>query len=102
MTEILEVIQKHWGIILSVAGLIASLFWLKLDSRYAKKQSLTDLTHRVTVIEHEIKHLPSAKDVSDLRVAIVEMNGETKALSTEVKGLSHQVALLLEKEVTQK
>lgn len=36
MTEILEVIQKHWGIILTISGLIASLFWLKLDSRYAK------------------------------------------------------------------
>ncbi|MFZ7107895.1 DUF2730 family protein [Avibacterium avium] len=99
MTEILEVIQKHWGIILTIAGLIASLFWLKLDSRYAKKHSLTELSQRVTDVENEMRHLPSAKDVSDLRIALVEMKGEAKELRAETKMLRHLVGLLTEKEV---
>lgn len=37
MNDILDIIRQHWGIILTTAGLIASVFWLKMDSRYAKK-----------------------------------------------------------------
>ncbi|WKS99778.1 DUF2730 domain-containing protein [Gallibacterium salpingitidis] len=99
MTEVLEVIQRHWGIILSVAGLLASLFWLKLDSRYAKKSSINDLDQRVSSIETEVRHLPSAKDVSELRIALVEMKGEAKELRAETKMLRHLVGLLTEKEV---
>ncbi|HDR1360591.1 DUF2730 domain-containing protein [Pasteurella multocida subsp. multocida] len=99
MMEILEIIKQHWGIILTIAGLLASVFWLKMDSRYAKKTAINDLEQRVTEIESEVKHLPSAKDVTELRVALVEMKGEAKELRTETKMLRHLVALLTEKEV---
>lgn len=99
MTEVLEVIQRHWGIILSIAGLLASIFWLKLDSRYAKKSSISDLDQRMSNIETEVRHLPSAKDVSELRIALVEMKGEAKELRAETKMLRHLVGLLTEKEV---
>ncbi|MEB4525455.1 DUF2730 family protein [Pasteurella multocida] len=99
MMEILEIIKQHWGIILTIAGLLASVFWLKMDSRYAKKTAINDLEQRVTEIQSEVKHLPSAKDVTELRVALVEMKGEAKELRTETKMLRHLVALLTEKEV---
>ncbi|HEA3248410.1 DUF2730 domain-containing protein [Pasteurella multocida] len=99
MIEILEIIKQHWGIILTIAGLLASVFWLKMDSRYAKKTAINALEQRVTDIESEVKHLPSAKDVTELRVALVEMKGEAKELRTETKMLRHLVALLTEKEV---
>lgn len=99
MMEILEIIKQHWNIILTIAGLLASVFWLKIDSRYAKKTAINTLEQRVTDIESEVKHLPSAKDVTELRVALVEMKGEAKELRTETKMLRHLVALLTEKEV---
>ena len=109
MIEILNTLKAHWNIILTLAGLLASVFWIKMDSRYVKKNDFAELretvgktTSRLGAIENELLHLPSAKDVSDLRIAVVEMKGETKALRTEVKGLAHQVQLLIEKEVTKK
>ncbi|HDR1022138.1 TPA: DUF2730 family protein [Pasteurella multocida] len=107
MIEILEIIKQHWGIILTIAGLLASVFWLKMDSRYVKKSDFNELrnelsgtTQKVGEIENEILHLPSSKNVTDLRLAVVEMKGETKELRAEVRGLTHQVRLLIEKEVT--
>ena len=109
MIEVLDTLTAHWGIILTLAGLLASVFWLKMDSRYVKKSDFSELketvtktTHRVDEVENELLHLPSSKDVTDLRIAVVEMKGETQALRTEVKGLSHQVQLLIEKEVSKK
>lgn len=106
MNDILDVLRQHWGIILTLAGLLASVFWLKMDSRYARKTDIAEMksqlnntSHRVDAIENELLHLPSSKDVTDLRLAVVEMKGETQALRTEVKGLTHQVRLLIEKEV---
>lgn len=64
-----------------------------------KKTSINELAQRVTHIEEEIRHLPSANDVTELRVALVEMKGEAKELRTETKMLRHLVALLTEKEV---
>ncbi|MFY1027131.1 hypothetical protein B0186_00445 [Canicola haemoglobinophilus] len=109
MMDILTILKAHWGIILTLAGLLASVFWLKMDSRYVKKSDFSALreevnktNHRVDEIDNELLHLPSAKDVTDLRIAVVEMKGETQALRTEVKGLAHQVQLLIEKEVSKK
>ncbi|MDP8039670.1 MULTISPECIES: DUF2730 family protein [Pasteurellaceae] len=68
-----------------------------------KKGDISDLHHRVTKIEDSLQHLPSSKDFNDLKLAVTEMNGETKAFHTEVKaevkGLSRLVGLLVEKEV---
>ncbi|EJS85462.1 hypothetical protein AAUPMB_20647, partial [Pasteurella multocida subsp. multocida str. Anand1_buffalo] len=38
MIEVLDTLKAHWGIILTLAGLLASVFWLKMDSRYVKKK----------------------------------------------------------------
>lgn len=99
IAEFLEALRVHWGIILTVAGLIASVFWLKMDSRYAKKGDVHELEVRIGNAENAISHLPSANDINDLRVALVEMKGEAKELRAETKILRHQVGLLLEAKV---
>ncbi|QOF67433.1 DUF2730 family protein [Actinobacillus sp. GY-402] len=99
MMDILDAIRQHWGIILTISGLIASVFWLKMDSRYAKKSDIADLSERLGSIEDEVRHLPNAKDVTDLRIALIEMKGETKELRAETKIFRHLVNLLTEKEV---
>lgn len=37
MMEIIAFIQKNWSIIATLFGVIGTLFWLKMDSKYAKK-----------------------------------------------------------------
>nr|WP_241879123.1 DUF2730 family protein [Psychrobacter sp. PraFG1]UNK05826.1 DUF2730 domain-containing protein [Psychrobacter sp. PraFG1] len=58
-----------------------------------------EVENRVDKVEQDLQHLPSAKDVVALQVAIKEMRGETYALRSSIKGLSRLVDLLVEKEV---
>lgn len=109
MLEIIEFIQKYWGILLGVFGLVGTSFWLKADSKYAKKSDLSalnDITkqndHRLTQLETKVDNLPSAQDVAKLQVLMTEIKGETKATTAELKALGHQVGLLLEAKVLNK
>lgn len=106
MLEIISFVQKHWTILVTVMGLVATLFWLKADSKYAKKADLAQLgeavkanEHRVTQLETKVENLPTAQDVANLQVLMTEIKGETKATTAELKALGHQVGLLLEAKV---
>ncbi|WP_227718406.1 DUF2730 domain-containing protein [Pasteurella multocida] len=37
MIEVLDTLKAHWGIILTLAGLLASVFWLKWTAAMSKK-----------------------------------------------------------------
>lgn len=109
VVEVLAVIKEHWTIILTIVGVLVSLLWLKLDSRYAKKSDVGEIKDEVEnindklqALEGDIKHLPSARDVTEMRIALTEMKGESQVLRTSIKSLSHQVSLLVEKEVSKK
>lgn len=106
MLDALSVLKQHWSIILTLSGLLATAFWLKLDSRYAKKTDIAELKKNINqnksdvqAIKNELQHIPSPKDITDLRLVVAEMKGESRLLRSEIKGLSHQVGLLLEKEI---
>ena len=106
MLEMMTFIQKHWQIVMTVFGLVITLFWLKADSKYAKKADLAQLgesvkanEHRVTQLETKVENLPTAQDVANLQVLMTEIKGETKATTAELKALGHQVGLLLEAKV---
>ena len=44
MMEIISFIQKNWSIIATLFGVIGTLFWLKMDSKYAKKSDVYALS----------------------------------------------------------
>lgn len=109
MLEIIDFIQKYWGILLTLIGLFATAFWLKADSKYAKKSDLAHLAdtvksndHRVTQLETKVDNLPTAQDFAQLQVLMTEIKGETKSTNTQMQGISHQVGLLLEAKVIHK
>ncbi|MBE2896753.1 DUF2730 family protein [Pasteurellaceae bacterium HPA106] len=104
--DIIDVVLKHWGIILSFAGFVGFVVRLTMDSKYLKREeihplktTINDNAHRVDKVEMELKNLPNATDLAELRVLIMQMTGKSEAIATEVRGLSHQVQLLLEKEL---
>ncbi|UNK05826.2 DUF2730 family protein [Psychrobacter raelei] len=110
MRQIFEYITAHWAVFLTLCGTISSIIYLILDARYARKIEIKkgldylqlkfdEVENRVDKVEQDLQHLPSAKDVVALQVAIKEMRGETYALRSSIKGLSRLVDLLVEKEV---
>ncbi|THA21148.1 DUF2730 domain-containing protein [Histophilus somni] len=106
MLDIISFIQKYWQILMTILGLVVTLFWLKADSKYAKKSDLAAVRsdvqaneHRVTTLENRLDSLPTTEDVANLKVLMTEIKGETKATTAELKALSHQVGLLIEAKV---
>lgn len=110
MQPIIDYITGNWAIFLTVCGTVGSVIYLILDTRYARKFTITEglddlhnkfnaVENRVDKVEQELQHLPNAKDVAELNGAIRDMKGETTALRSSIKGLSRLVDLLVEKEV---
>ncbi|MCR1838646.1 DUF2730 family protein [Rodentibacter caecimuris] len=107
MIEIFEFIQKHWAIVVTIGGAVWTYFWLTMDSKYARKSDVADLRKAIesnekslSEVKGELRHLPTSQDVSELRILITEMKGKSDVLNTNIKSLNHQVALLIEKEVS--
>lgn len=107
MLETLEFIQKHWAIVVGIGGGVWTYFWLTMDSKYARKSDVADLRKAIEAnekslseVKGELRHLPTSQDVSELRILITEMKGKSDVLNTNIKSLNHQVALLIEKEVS--
>ncbi len=103
MIETLNTLKAHWGMFLTLSGVLASLFWLKLDSRYAKKNEITQLLEvtkshesRITAVETKIENLPTAVDMERLKTLVTDVKGDTKATSKQVDSISHQLGLLIE------
>ncbi|MDN5619246.1 MAG: DUF2730 domain-containing protein [Psychrobacter sp.] len=110
MQPIIDYITGNWAIFLTACGTIGSVIYLVLDTRYARKATITEglddlhnkfnaVEDRVDKVEQELQHLPSARDVAALQGAIRDMKGETSALHTSIKGLSRLVDLLVKKEI---
>lgn len=109
MLEIIDFLQKYWGILLTLIGLFATGFWLKADSEYAKKsdlaqigESVKDNEHRITQLETKVDNLPTSHDFAQLQVLMTEIKGETKSTNAQVQGIGHQVGVLIEAKVLYK
>lgn len=106
MMEIIAFIQKNWSIIATLFGVIGTLFWLKMDSKYAKKSDVYALQdsiekndERLTRMEIKVGELPTAKDFAALQNLMTKIEGETKATNTALNSISRQTSLLLEDKV---
>ncbi|MGZ3081271.1 DUF2730 domain-containing protein [[Haemophilus] ducreyi] len=109
MMEIIIFIQKNWSIIATVFGVIGTLFWLKMDSKYAKKSDMFSLQdsiekndERLTKMEIKVDNLPTAKDFAALEKLMTKIEGESKATNATLSAISHQTGLLLEDKVLNK
>lgn len=106
MSEILEFLRTHFAIISTIIGLVGGAFWLKMDSKYAKKAEVSSLSEvvehydrRLTQLETKVDNLPTAQDVARLEILMTEVRGETQTTNAKMTAMSHQVGLLLEAKV---
>lgn len=103
MFELWDFFRSNFGVISTLVAIIAGAFWLKLDSKYAKKNDvgqLIDLAksheNRLTALENKVENLPSAVDMERLKTLVTDVKGDTKATGKQVDSISHQLGLLLE------
>lgn len=101
--EVFEFIRANFGVLSTLTAIIAGAFWLKMDSKYAKKNDLGQLLEiakindgRLTVLETKVENLPSAVEMEKLKTLVTDVKGDTKATSKQVDSISYQLGLLLE------
>ena len=104
--ELLEFIQKHWGLVVTVMGSVWAGVKLSMDSKYPKRteieairKNIDEVEQRLTKVEDTLEHLPTKEDLSTLRILMTEIKGETNTTNARLATLSHQVALLIEERV---
>lgn len=104
--ELLEFIQKHWGLVVTVVGSVWAGVKLSMDSKYPKRseidairKNIDEVEQRLTKVEDMLEHMPTKEDLSALKILMTEIKGETNTTNARLSTLSHQVALLIEERV---
>nr|DAK08464.1 MAG TPA: Protein of unknown function (DUF2730) [Bacteriophage sp.] len=106
MMDLLEFIQKHWGLVATVIGSVWAGMKLSMDSKYPKRSEIDEIRknidqveQRLTKVEDTLEHMPTKEDLSALKILMTEIKGDTNTTNARLSTLSHQVALLIEERV---
>jgi hypothetical protein len=90
---------KDWATLLNwlITGLLAVAVWLRKPGedagqavstlRYEIIDELAHMSHRLTVVEEQAKHVPSRTDVA-------ELEGSIKAISMQGAGLAEAISTM--------
>lgn len=106
MQSFFEVIRLHWGMILTFAGFVGCVVRLSMDNKYIRKDEIIRLKQtvgrneqRLEALEVKVQDLPTASDLSDIKILMTKLDGKIDKIGTKLEGVSHQTRLLIEKEV---
>lgn len=103
---LLDFIKQYWAILVFFGGAIWGMIRISINSQYVRhtelkgvKSEMHDIHSRLVKVEQQVEILPTASEIADLKIIMTELKGDTKALTTSVNSLKHQVHLLIEKEI---
>lgn len=106
LTALFEFARQYWAILVCFGGMIWGLIRLSVNSNYVRHEDLKQVKdgvheahERLIKVEHKIEVLPTATEVAEIKLLMMELKGDAKALEQSVNALAHQVGLLLEKEI---
>ncbi|TYG34177.1 DUF2730 family protein [Lonepinella koalarum] len=106
MSDFLDALQRHWGLIVTVAGAVWAIMKLSMDSKYPNKndlkavrQNIFEVEARITHIEDTLEHLPTMEQISELNVLMTAIKGEMGTVNSRLSTLTYQVNLLIEDRV---
>lgn len=85
-----------WPYLLPIAG--GAAVWA-LRRSFASTERVERLENRLTEMETKYANMPTAEDVSEMRLRMTELSGDIRVLSQRVQSFSHQLELLLENAV---
>ena len=102
----LEFIRLNWAVLVFIAGLIWGAIKLTINTNYVRHDDLTPVRiglkttqERLSQIENKVDSLPSSAEFTEIKLLMSDLRGDNKALDKSIRSLSHQVALLVEKEI---
>lgn len=92
--------QWGWLISLAVNGFTALLI-LVLRGSFAGREEHRSVVERLTKIEAELKHVPSAASLHELSTAVARMAGDLKVVAARMDGvdrLANRVERVIERQ----
>lgn len=92
----MELFFNFWPYLLPVA--FGGVVWA-LRRTFASTERVEKLENRLTEMETRYANAPGAEDMHEMRLRLADMAGEVKVLTNAMKGISHQLELLLENAV---
>lgn len=106
ISSFFEFVRLNWAVLVFIAGLVWGAIKLTINTNYVRHEDMVPLRNglqetksRLSHIENKVDNLPSSEEMSELKILMTELRGDNKAIVQSVKGLSHQVGLLVEKEI---
>ncbi|WP_311515280.1 DUF2730 family protein [Oligella urethralis] len=102
----LEFIRLNWAVLVFIAGLVWGAIKLTINTNYVRHDDLAPVQdglkstqERLAQIENKVDSLPSSGELTEIKLLMSELRGDNKALDKSIRSLSHQVSLLVEKEI---
>lgn len=102
-------IPRWWIVFLTVLGFASSAITLWLSKTFARREDMKkvesgmdELNTRVTGLEERVDSLPTPEQISALRLEMMEMRGDIKALREALHPVNHMAKLLLEHQLKEK
>lgn len=78
----MDEILRYWPIIATI--LVPAIIWA-VRTGLASKDDLRTIERRIGAVELEMKHVPDADTIQELKLAVSEMRGDIKTLTSQVR-----------------
>ncbi|ECW2407664.1 DUF2730 family protein [Salmonella enterica] len=88
-----------WPYALALLGSVGGIAWWAIRRTFASTERVERIENRLTEMETRYANAPGAEDMHEMRLRMGDMAGEVKVLTSTMKGISHQLELLLENAV---
>lgn len=97
-----DIVKTYWPIVVVLVSLASLVVQTLLAKTYAKRETVTVLEGRITMVEQKIADLPSERELHKLQLDISDLRGELRAVRPELAQLRRLSDLLLENELKEK
>ncbi|MGR6833600.1 DUF2730 family protein [Aliivibrio wodanis] len=97
----MEVLKSWWPMIWALVLTLVQIIQILLAKTYARREELDKVNKNVADLTEQIKHIPSHKEMHELRLELSETRGELRELKAEIKPINNLAQLLLEQQLKQ-
>lgn len=94
-----DLVKTYWPVAVALISLISLIVQTLLAKTYAKRETVSVLENRLSMVEQKIADLPSEKELHKLQLDIADLRGELRAVRPELAQLRRLSDLLLENEL---
>ena len=93
----IEFLGQYWWVF--VGNMIWPTFWYAMSHTFAKKAELDNAVTRIANVESLVAHMPTERDLANLRLEVRELQGSIAAVAQNIATITKTTDTLLEIEL---